>query len=157
MKMKKFIALGMVSMLSAATLVGCDKNPGGGNIGGGEGGEGGEGGQENVDIIDFTMFSSMEGSELNPNNEIQEIIAQKTGVRVKETWLTGQTAEEAVGSIIASGDLPDFIDGGNGCTDLYSAGLLVAWDPYLEKYPNLKEMYTDAEWDQFRMADGKIY
>ena len=157
MKMKKFIALGMVSMLSAATLVGCDKNPGGGNIGGGEGGEGGEGGQENVDIIDFTMFSSMEGSELNPNNEIQEIIAQKTGVRVKETWLTGQTAEEAVGSIIASGDLPDFIDGGNGCTDLYSAGLLVAWDPYLEKYPNLKEMYTEAEWDQFRMADGKIY
>ncbi len=161
MKMKKFIALGMAGMLSAATLVGCDKGGSTGTVtpdpGTPDGGDGGDVTVAAEDIIDFTMFASMEGSELNPGNEIQEIIAQKTGVRVKETWLSGQTAEEAVGSIIASGDLPDFIDGGNGMTDLYSAGLLVAWDEYLEKYPNLKEMYTDVEWDTFRQSDGKIY
>lgn len=28
---------------------------------------------------------------------------------------------------------------------------------YIEKYPNIKEMYTDAEWDKFRMDDGHIY
>ncbi|MCR4697042.1 MAG: sugar ABC transporter substrate-binding protein [Lachnospiraceae bacterium] len=136
MNSKKFIALGALSMLGAAALVGCDKKS---------------------KYTEFTMFSAMEGSELNPDNDIQNIIAEKTGVRVKETWLTGQTAEEAVGSIIASGKLPDFIDGGNGMTQLYAGGYLVAWDPYLEKYPNLKEMYSDAEWENFRQSDGKIY
>ena len=164
MKMKKFIALGMAGMLSAATLVGCDSGNGGGGTtggnvtGGGDGGDNGDGGVVAAeDIIDFTMFAAMEGTELNPNNDIQEIIAQKTGVRVKETWLTNQEAGEAIGAMMASGDIPDFIDAGNKFTDMYAAGLLVAWDPYLEQYPNLKEMYTDAEWDQFRMADGKIY
>lgn len=109
------------------------------------------------EITDFTMFIGMPGSEINDGNEIQEIIAKKTGVRVKETWLTGQTCEEAVGTIIASGEYPDFINGGDASVQLYEADALVAWDEYIEKYPNIKEMYSDAEWDQFRMDDGKIY
>ncbi|MCQ2534204.1 MAG: sugar ABC transporter substrate-binding protein [Clostridia bacterium] len=108
-------------------------------------------------ILDMTMFSAMPGNEINSGNDIQERIAELTGVRVKETWLTGQTAQEAVGSIIASGDLPDFIDGGDGMAQLYDAGLLVAWDPYIEEYPNLKELYSDAEWEMFRQDDGHIY
>lgn len=109
------------------------------------------------EIISFTMFSAMPGSEINDDNEIMEIIARKVGAKVKETWLTGQTAAEAVGTIIASGDLPDFIDGGDGMMALYDEGALVAWDDYLEQYPNLKEMYTDEEWDSFRQDDGHIY
>ncbi len=109
------------------------------------------------EIKNFTMFSAMPGSEINDGNDVQEIIAKKTGVRVKETWLTGQTAAEAVGTIITGGDLPDFIDGGDAMAQLYDAGLLVAWDEYIEKYPNLKEMYTDAEWEMFRQDDGHIY
>ena len=109
------------------------------------------------EIVDFTMFIAMSGSELAANNDVQEIIANKTGVRVKETWLTGQNARDAVNSIIASENYPDFIDGGEGSYDLYEAGALVAWDPYLEKYPNLKALYTDKEWDKFRQSDGKIY
>ena len=112
------------------------------------------------DIVDFTFFAGMPGTEINSgNNEIQDIIAQKTGVRLKETWLTGQTVAEAIGSIIASGTYPDLIDGGDGCVDLYNEGVLVAWDEYLEsgKYPNLTNYYTPEEWDQFRQDDGKIY
>ena len=109
------------------------------------------------EIIDMTMFAAMAGKEKNAQNDIKEIIAKKTGVRVNETWLTGQQAGEAIGSIIASGKLPDLIDGGDGSVQLYENGLLVAWDEYLEKYPNLKEMYTEEEWNRFRMDDGKIY
>ncbi len=109
------------------------------------------------EIVDFDMFIAMPGSEKNDGNEIKEIIAKKTGVRVKETWLTGQTAAEAVGTIVAGGDYPDFIDGGDGMMALYDADGLVAWDEYIEKYPNIKEMYTDEEWEMFRQADGKIY
>lgn len=109
------------------------------------------------EIVDFTFFGAMPGAEKNSDNEIKEIIAKKIGVRCKETWLTGQTAAEAVGTIIAGGDYPDFMDGGDGQQQLYDAGALVAWDDYLEKYPNLKEMYTDEEWESFRQDDGHIY
>lgn len=108
-------------------------------------------------IVNMTMFSAMTGREKDSYNDIKEIIAEKTGVRVEETWLTGQMPNEAVASIIASGKLPDFIDAGDASVDMYENGLLVAWDEYLEKYPNLKEMYTPEEWDMFRQSDGHIY
>ena len=109
------------------------------------------------DIIDMTFFGAMPQAEINDGNEIQEIIAEKLGVRVKETWLTGQTAAEAVGTILASGEYPDLIDAGDASAQMYDADALVAWDDYLEKYPNLKEMYSDEEWNMFRQDDGKIY
>jgi len=108
-------------------------------------------------IKEFTFFGSVPGTELNNNNDIQNIIAEKTGVKVKETWLTGQTAQEAVGTLIASGEYPDFIDGGSGCINLYEAGALVALDPYFDDYPNIKNFYTAEKWDKLRMADGHIY
>ena len=140
MKAKKLFSLALAGVM-AASVVACS-TPGKGS---------GDG------IVDMTFFAAMAGKEKDDGNEIKELIAQKTGVRVKESWLTGQDAGEAIGSIIASGKLPDFIDGGDGCIQLYENHLLVAWDDYLEKYPNLKEMYTPEEWDKFRQSDGKIY
>ena len=138
MKAKKLfsLALAAVMVASCVAAAGCGKKS---------------------KYTEFTMFAAMAGKEKDDDNEIMELIAEKTGVKVKETWLTGQDAGEAIGSIIASGKLPDFIDGGDGCVQLYENKMLVAWDDYLEKYPNLKEMYTEKEWDQFRMSDGKIY
>lgn len=109
------------------------------------------------EIIDFTFFGAMPIAEKNSENEIKEIIAKKIGARVKETWLTSQTAAEAVGTIIASGEYPDFIDGGDAMAQLYDAGALVAWDDYIDQYPNIKELYSDAEWEMFRQDDGHIY
>ncbi len=158
MKFKKFLALTMACMLSVAALAGC----GGGDkptTGGSSEPKGLEAGEtyEKDEIVNYTMFIAMPGSEINDGNEIQNIIAEKTGVKVKETWLTGQSAAEAVGSILASGDLPDFIDGGDGMMQLYDAGVLVPWDEYIEKYPNIKELYSDEEWESFRQKDGHIY
>lgn len=107
--------------------------------------------------IEFTAFFASSGSEINNDNEIQELIARKTGVKVKETWLNGQTVEEAVGMIIASGDYPDFIDGGDAMRMLYEADALVAWDDYIDRYPNIREFYSDEEWNRFRQEDGHIY
>lgn len=109
------------------------------------------------DVIEFTAFFAVPGAEKNDDNEIKEIIAEKTGAKVKETWLTGQTASEAVGTIVAGGEYPDFIDGGDAMKTLYDAGALVAWDDYIDKYPNIKEYYSDEEWDKFRQDDGHIY
>ncbi len=108
-------------------------------------------------VKEFTAFFATSGSEINDDNEIQKIIAEKTGVKVKETWLTGQSAEEAIGTIIAGGEYPDFIEGGNATPQLYDAGALVALDEYIEKYPNIKEFFTEQEWDSLRQEDGHIY
>lgn len=76
---------------------------------------------------------------------------------VKETWLTGQSAEQAIGMIIAGGEYPDFVNGVDAMAPLYEAGVLVAWDDYIERYPNIKAYYTEEEWDKFRQEDGHIY
>lgn len=108
-------------------------------------------------VTEFTAFFATPGSEINDENEVQKRIAEKTGVKVKETWLTGQNASQAIGTIIASGEYPDFINGVDAMAPLYEAGVLVAWDDYIEKYPNIKEYYTEEEWDKFRQEDGHIY
>lgn len=159
MKIKKLSVLLMGVVMTASLLMGCGGSAEGTDEGSSPASSGSESSDnaDNGEIIEFTAFFAMPGSEINDGNEVQEIIAQKTGVRVKETWLTGQTDAEAVGTIIAGGEYPDFINGSDGMQALYDAGALVAWDDYLDKYPNLKEMYSDAEWDKFRQADGHIY
>ena len=109
------------------------------------------------EIREYTAFFSVPGAEINDDNEIQQKIAELTGAKVKETWLTGQTQEEAIGTLIAGGEYPDFIDGGSSSVQLYEAGALVALDDYIDNYPNIKEFFTEQEWDQLRQDDGHIY
>jgi len=120
-------------------------------------GESGNSTSGSGEIKEFTAFFAVPGTEINDDNEIQQMIAERTGVKVKETWLTGQTAAEAVGTLIAGGEYPDFIDGSDGAAQLYEAGALVALDDYIDKYPNIKEFLTEQEWDQLRKEDGHIY
>ncbi len=106
------------------------------------------------EIKEFTAFFDREGAELNDDNEIKQIIAEKIGAKVKETWLTGQTAEEAVGMLIAGGEYPDFM---NWTPELQDAGALVAIDEYLDKYPNIKALWSDSQWNSLKQKDGHIY
>ena len=114
-------------------------------------------GNRKTEIKEFTAFYAVPGMELNKDNEIQNIIAEKTGVRVTESWLHGQTAQDAVAMLIATGNYPDFIDGGDSSKQLYEAGALIALDDYIDKYPNIKAFYSDDEWDRLRQDDGHIY
>ena len=90
------------------------------------------------EISDFTMFVTMPGSEINDDNEIAQMIGEKWGVRIKETWLTGQTASEATGMLIASDEYPDYIDS-DDMSLLVDAGALIPLDDYIDQYPNLKK------------------
>ncbi len=111
------------------------------------------------DVVDMTMFINLAGNEKDDYNDIKELIAQKTGVRVEETYLsnTGLTSNEAIDVIVASGQYPDFINAGQDNIKLYQYDMLIAWDDYLDMYPNIKALYTDEEWNNFRMDDGHIY
>ena len=59
--------------------------------------------------------------------------------------------------MIAGGEYPDFIEGGNGTQQLYDAEALVPLDDYLDDYPNIKNLFTDLEWEKLRQEDGHIY
>lgn len=152
MRKKAIVNLMLTVAASALFITGC-----GGDGGGDKKTGGGGSSSEKGSVKEFTAFFAVPGSEINDDNEVQKIIAEKTGVKVKETWLTGQTAEEAIGTIIAGGEYPDFIEGASGQQQLYDAGALVALDDYLDKYPNIKEFFTEQEWDSLRQDDGHIY
>ncbi|MBR5637304.1 MAG: extracellular solute-binding protein [Pseudobutyrivibrio sp.] len=142
---KKIVSAVLCAAMLSSMFAGCGK-------------QAASGGAVNEDgIKEFTAFFAVPGSEINDDNEIQQIIAEKTGCKVKETWLTGQSAEEAIGTLIAGGEYPDFIEAGNGSVQMYEAGALVALDDYIDKYPNIKEYFTEQEWDQLRQSDGHIY
>ena len=155
MRKRKIVSLLMASTMVMSFAAGCGNSSSTSDKA--DAGSKASSGDEKGDITEFTAFFAVPGSEINDDNEIQQIIAEKTGVKVKETWLTGQTAEEAIGTLIAGGEYPDFIEGGNGSVQLYEAGALVALDEYIDKYPNIKEFFTEQEWDSLRQDDGHIY
>lgn len=159
MKSRKLIAILTAGAIVIAMLGGCGGTKKGEETAAQSEGADKAGGEleASKEIKEFTAFFAVPGTEINDDNEIQQIIAEITGARVKETWLTGQTAAEAVGTMIAGGEYPDFIDGNFGTAQLYEAGALVALDDYLDRYPNIKAFYSEEQWDKIRQDDGKIY
>ena len=45
-------------------------------------------------LKEFTAFFAVPVQMINDDNEIEQKIAEITGAKCKETWLTGQTAQE---------------------------------------------------------------
>lgn len=112
------------------------------------------GGSKNGKIKEFTAFFDVSGTEIDEDNELMELIAQKIGARCQEQWLVGKSSEDAIASYIASGEYTDFI---SGDVALYEAGALIAIDQYWDAYPNIKNLLPEEKWDRFRQPDGHIY
>ena len=113
---------------------------------------------KNDEIVSFKMFSTTLGSEKSNDNEIMDLIAQKTGVSVQEIWVSGtMDTTNLIDDLINAEQLPDMIYTDREAEKFYESEMTVAWDSYLEKYPNLKELHTDEEWDKLRQPDGHIY
>ena len=166
MKCKKVTALLLVAAMTASVLVGCGGGGGettettgtsGETAASGDSGDSTAAPAASGDITEFSMFITMPGKEKNDDNEIMQMIAEKTGVKVKETWLTGQTAEEATGTLIAGGEYPDYLDT-DDMSQLVDAGALIPLDDYIDQYPEFRDTwFTPEEWEKFRQPDGHIY
>lgn len=101
----------------------------------------------------YTGFFNSTGNQLDADNKVKALIAEKTGAECDESWLEGNF-DDAIKSCIADESYPDFISGGQ---ELYEAGALIPIDEYWDDYPNIRSYLTDAEWDTLRMKDGHIY
>lgn len=136
---KKFVSLLLMSAMAVSLFAGCGKSG------------------ADDDVTEFTYFITMHGSEKNDDNEVAKLIAEKYGVKIKETWLTTQTAAEATNNLIAADEYPDLIDS-DEMQLLLDAGALIPLDEYIDKYPDFKETwFTQTEWEKFRQPDGHIY
>ena len=159
MKLKKAIALLVTAAMTMSMMTGCGSS--------GESQTSADAGkqtqtqdaskEDSGEIKEFTAFFATPGSEINDDNEVQQIIAERVGAKCKETWLTGQTDKEAIGTMIAGGEYPDFIEGGSATPQLIDAGALVPLDDYLDQYPNIKALFSEQDWDKLRQPDGHIY
>jgi len=147
---KKYLVPLMVCTMATSLFAGCGKK----NNGAATSSEGGEAAKEGVKT--FSAFFDVEGTELNQENDVKKIIADKIGAQCTETWLTGQSAEEARGMYIASGEYPDFM---NYDKTLMEAGALVPLEDYINSgnYPNIKNFRNETQWESLRQKDGHIY
>lgn len=120
-------------------------------------------------VIEMTIFCDdtvKMDVEISDGNDIRNLITSRTDcfMTLVENSKDISDTDEIV-SMIDNRTLPDYLLISNyeyieSCTDstfLGEKGKLVPWDEYIERYQNIRELYTDEEWEQFRYEDGHIY
>lgn len=158
MRKKKLLAITLSIAMLASSLTGCGSNsnkPANEPTTSGSSQEGGS--ASTGEVKKFTAFFATSGTEVNSDNVAKKAIADLIGAECEEKWLTGQSAQEAVGTIISSGEYPDFIDGMQGTQTLIDNDALIAIDEYWDNYPNIKNYLKEEQWDQVRQSDGHVY
>ncbi len=107
----------------------------------------------------FTGMYAARLREIDENNEVQQIIADKTGVILKQNFIADQDdIDKTFSDMMISNRYPDFIcpDAAN-CQLLIKEGAFIPIDNYWNDYPNVKAYLTDKQWESMRAADGHIY
>ena len=115
--------------------------------------------KQTSEIREFTGFYAARLHETDEDNEIRQIIAEKTGALVRQEWDGDpDSCNRRFNSMMISGDYPDFLapDAGN-CQKLIKANAFIPIDQYWDDYPNIRALYTDAQWNRVRASDGHIY
>lgn len=163
-KFKTLLAAILVVTMFAALMTGCkktDNKPADskGNVSTETKGKEDKQGDKDAkkEIKMFTTFHAVPGTEVPDDNRILKKIAEKIGAWSKISWLTGQTADERIGIMIAGGDYPDMITGSTGTPSLIEAGALIAINEYWDEFPNVKNYLSEEDWNRVRHADGNIY
>lgn len=116
--------------------------------------------------IEFTMFVGSPEKPNDPNNKIEKLIEEKTGVSVKVDYLVGDLKTK-IAVMVAGGDYPDLIDGREETSQLVNAGVAIPLEELIPQYaPNLEKVMKDmlkaegVEQDinkYFSNKDGHIY
>ncbi|OFK60846.1 sugar ABC transporter substrate-binding protein [Globicatella sp. HMSC072A10] len=106
----------------------------------------------------YTAFIANPGVEISENTRINDAFAEEFGWRVKVTWLTGQTAKERIGVMVAGGEYPDIVEPSDARNAMIDAGAFIPLEDYLDDYPNLKGILSDVQWEKIKADnDGHIY
>ena len=173
MKNRRKLFVSVMSVLMVLSLlVGCSGNSGTNaeppkqesNAGQTEEKQGGEQVSQLYELgkepLEFTLFGNYDWYTMPPwgKDETTAWIKENKKVTIKEIPNGGNNVQK-LNTMIASGELPDIIWGERGADveRLREAGMLVALDDYVDKYPNLKKWLDSKALNMLRSPDGKLY
>ncbi|CAM3477663.1 extracellular solute-binding protein [Marinicrinis lubricantis] len=166
-----------ILLIAAAVLAGCSNNESGGNGEGGQntnneqgniseqnnsGEDSGENGifQLGSEPVEFSFYGNYDWYTMPEWGGDKATAWIKENMKVNiEAINSGGNAAQKLNTMIASNELPDVIwmERGADVEKLRAAGMLVPYDDYLEKYPNLKEWLGEEGLNMLRSPDGKVY
>ncbi|MBS4220781.1 extracellular solute-binding protein [Bacillus sp. FJAT-49711] len=162
----KFLTLSLVALLMVFSILsGCSKGSAGDGKGNNSSGSKdseskGEGFVLGEDELEYTMYGHYDWYTMPTWGEdiASKWIKENKKVNVKSVSSGGNAAQK-FNTMIVSNELPDVIwmDRGPDVDKLRDAGMLVALDEYIEKYPNLKEWAGESTLNMLRADDGHIY
>ena len=110
-------------------------------------------------IKEFTGIFAARIPEIDRDNEIQQLIGEKTGVILRQLWISDQDdIDKTFSDMMISNKYPDFMTpDAENCQKLIKEGAFIPIDSYWDQYPRIKNMYSEREWDSVRADDGHVY
>lgn len=116
--------------------------------------------QDDQEPLEMSWFVVYDYVTITPWGEDLSTEWIKNEKNVQIDWVAANgAADQNLNNMIVSGDLPDVItmDRGAKIEQLVDADMLVAFDDYIDKYPNLKEWLGEDALNLLRSSDGKLY
>jgi len=112
------------------------------------------------EIKTYTIY--VNGPALISGDDWETVIGKKitevTGVKLIVDRPVGSDTRQKPGVMIASGDYPDLIWGGEAQGEYLAANALIPLNDLIEKYgTNLKKSYRPSEFNLLKQSDGNIY
>lgn len=111
------------------------------------------------EIREFSGIFTARLKDINEDNEIQQIIAEKTGALIHQQWIIDpDDIDRTFSEMMISGEYPDFMSpNAENCQLLVKQGAFIPLDNYWDDCPNLRNYFSEKEWDRVRADDGHIY
>ncbi|WP_214630421.1 extracellular solute-binding protein [Paenibacillus agaridevorans] len=116
-------------------------------------------GSEPLEFTAYTHYGWQDFPEKMEDVPLWKYLKENKQVNIKSIQAKGNHAQ-LMSTMMASGDLPELIYGDRYNPDierLIDNGKIVAIDPYLDKYPNLKKWLDPQLMELLRSKDGKLY
>jgi ABC-type glycerol-3-phosphate transport system substrate-binding protein len=165
---KSFNTVLVAALIAVSVLSGCAKNNDSSQAVNTPGGEkSGEGKQsESAGFVlgeqplEFTFYGDYDWYTMPPWGDDLATKWIKENKKVNVIPISsGGNAKQKRNTMIVSNELPDVIwmERGAEVERLRSEGMLVPFDDYLDKYPNLKKWAGEKTLDMLRSPDGKLY
>lgn len=106
----------------------------------------------------YTGFFAVLKDDCSESERIRSAIAERTGAVCEEKWLTrNDNRDDVISIMINKADYPDFIYAGTDHSKFLEAKAYIPLENYIEKNQNLKNYFTEEEWERIKSPDGHIY
>ena len=174
--LKKFLALGLTTVLTVGALAGCGTQSDSGKSGSTGKASGSTAGSASGVVLNdggtypvvkegklelsvFTM--SMPNVQDFATNDFTKFLEEKTGIHINFVTAGRDEYEEKLNLLLQSGDYPDVILGGAPNLAKYGVkeGVIIPLDDYLteKNVPNYLKIVANYDINKTKEADGKIY